>query len=41
LMHDLALRKLYSYPLEGTESESVLLQICPKSRLASMTNEDD
>jgi 16S rRNA (guanine527-N7)-methyltransferase len=27
LMHDLALRKLTSYPLPGTESESVLLQI--------------
>ena len=33
LLHDLALRKLTSYPLPGTESESVLLQICPKSRL--------
>jgi 16S rRNA (guanine527-N7)-methyltransferase len=32
LMHDLALRKLHSYPLPGTESESVLLQICPKDR---------
>ena len=30
LLHDLALRKLVSYPLPGTESESVLLQICPK-----------
>ena len=29
LMHDLALRKLFSYPLPGTESESVLLQISP------------
>ncbi len=27
LLHDLALRKLTSYPLPGTESESVLLQI--------------
>jgi 16S rRNA (guanine527-N7)-methyltransferase len=27
LMHELALRKLTSYPLPGTESESVLLQI--------------
>lgn len=27
LMHDLALRKLMSYPLPGTESESVLLQV--------------
>jgi 16S rRNA (guanine527-N7)-methyltransferase len=33
LLHDLALRKLLSYPLPGTESESVLLQICPKARL--------
>ena len=33
LMRDLALRKLCSYPLEGTESESVLLQICPKERM--------
>ena len=29
LMHGLALRKLESYPLPGTESESVLLQISP------------
>ena len=29
LMHGLALRKLDSYPLPGTESESVLLQISP------------
>lgn len=34
LMHDLALRKLLSYPLPGTDSESVLLQICPKDRLS-------
>ncbi len=27
LMHELSLRKLLSYPLPGTESESVLLQI--------------
>lgn len=33
LLHDLALRKLVSYPLPGTESESVLLQICPKERM--------
>jgi 16S rRNA (guanine527-N7)-methyltransferase len=32
LMHDLALRKLTSYPLPGTESESVLLQICRKDK---------
>jgi 16S rRNA (guanine527-N7)-methyltransferase len=31
LLHDLALRKLTSYPLPGTESESVLLQIRPKT----------
>jgi 16S rRNA (guanine527-N7)-methyltransferase len=30
LLHDLALRKLLTYPLPGTDSESVLLQICPK-----------
>jgi 16S rRNA (guanine527-N7)-methyltransferase len=34
LMHDLALRKLVSYPLPGTESESVLLQITRKDRTA-------
>jgi len=33
LLRDLALRKLTSYPMPGTESESVLLQICPKTRL--------
>jgi 16S rRNA (guanine527-N7)-methyltransferase len=33
LLHDLALRKLTSYPMPGTESESVLLQICPPGRL--------
>jgi 16S rRNA (guanine527-N7)-methyltransferase len=31
LLHDLALRKLTSYPLPGTDSESVLLQICRNS----------
>jgi 16S rRNA (guanine527-N7)-methyltransferase len=30
LMHDLSLRKLASYPLPGSDSESVLLQICRK-----------
>jgi 16S rRNA (guanine527-N7)-methyltransferase len=30
LMHELALRKLDSYPLRGTESESVVLQITRK-----------
>jgi 16S rRNA (guanine527-N7)-methyltransferase len=33
LLHDLALRKLTSYPLPRAESQSVLLQICPKDRL--------
>jgi len=33
LLRDLALRKLTSYPLPGTHSESVLLQICPKERM--------
>jgi 16S rRNA (guanine527-N7)-methyltransferase len=33
LMHGVAMRKLTSYPLPGTESESVLLQICPDARL--------
>jgi 16S rRNA (guanine527-N7)-methyltransferase len=33
LLRDLALRKLKSYPLPGTDSESVLLQICPKARM--------
>ncbi len=31
LLHDLALRKLATYPLPGTKSESVLLQICRRS----------
>ena len=34
LMHELSLRKLASYPLPGTESESVLLQIRRKERSA-------
>ena len=38
LMHDLALRKLVSYPLPGTESESVLLQI---SREGAASREAD
>jgi 16S rRNA (guanine527-N7)-methyltransferase len=33
LLSNMALRKLKSYPFPGTESESVLLQICPKERL--------
>lgn len=32
LMHGLALRKVASYPLPGTESESVLLSIAPDER---------
>ncbi len=36
LMKDLALRKLKSYPMPGTDSESVLLQICPEDRLAEL-----
>ena len=31
LLHDLALRKLATYPLPGTKSESVSLQICRRS----------
>jgi 16S rRNA (guanine527-N7)-methyltransferase len=34
LLNNLALRKLASYPLPGTESESVLLQICRKENVA-------
>ena len=34
LLHDLALRKLTTYPLPGTKSESVLLQICRKDHVA-------
>jgi len=33
LLRDMALRKLKSYPLPGTDSKSVLLQICPKGRM--------
>ena len=32
LMRDLALRKLTSYPIPGTDSQSVLLQVFPKQR---------
>lgn len=39
LMHDLALRKLASYPLPGTDSESVVLQISPKSAASSQLGE--
>ncbi len=33
LLKNLALRKLTSYPMQGTDSESVLLQVCPEDRL--------
>ena len=33
LLKNMALRKLKSYPLPGSDSESVLLQICPKGRM--------
>ena len=33
LLRNLALRKLTSYPLPGTDSRSALLQICPKERM--------
>jgi 16S rRNA (guanine527-N7)-methyltransferase len=33
LLKNMALRKLKTYPLPGTESESVLLLICPPERL--------
>ena len=33
LLGKLALRKLTSYPLPGTDSQSVLLQICPRKRM--------
>ena len=38
LMDKLALRRLKSYPLPGTDSESVVLQICPKDRLDPKDN---
>ncbi len=34
LLHGLALRKLTSYPLPGTQSSSVLLQVCPEQHLS-------
>jgi 16S rRNA (guanine527-N7)-methyltransferase len=37
LFENLALRKLTSYPLSGTESESVLLQICLKRNMLDAT----
>jgi 16S rRNA (guanine527-N7)-methyltransferase len=37
LMQGLALRKLTSYPLPDTSSQSVLLQICPKERMLDGT----
>lgn len=41
LLHKLALRKLTSYPMPGTDSESVLLQICPKDRLKNLAHGND
>jgi 16S rRNA (guanine527-N7)-methyltransferase len=35
LLEGMALRKLTTYLIPGTDSESVLLQICPKERLAT------
>lgn len=40
LMRDLALRKMLSYPLPGTESESVLLQICLRDRVSEFRGGD-
>jgi 16S rRNA (guanine527-N7)-methyltransferase len=37
LLKNLALRKLSAYPLSGTESESVLLQICLKRNMLDAT----
>jgi 16S rRNA (guanine527-N7)-methyltransferase len=37
LLNNLALRKLIAYPLPGTESESVLLQICLKRNMLDAT----
>ena len=33
LLRDMALRKLTEYPMAGTKSKSVLLQICPNDRM--------
>jgi 16S rRNA (guanine527-N7)-methyltransferase len=33
LLHNLALRKLHTYPLPDSQAESVLLLVCPKDRL--------
>jgi len=38
LLRDLALRKLASYPLPGTDSESALLQICRKDRMLDQSS---
>ncbi len=38
LMRDLALRKLKEYPMPGTQSNSVLLQICPKAAIQPRNN---
>jgi len=39
LMKSLALRKLASYPLPGSDGESVLLQICPVDRVDRATGQ--
>jgi 16S rRNA (guanine527-N7)-methyltransferase len=41
MFRDLTLRKLTSYPLPGTESESVLLQICPPDKLDEIQSQQD
>jgi 16S rRNA (guanine527-N7)-methyltransferase len=41
LFRDLTLRKLASHPLPGTESESVLLQICPPDKLDEIQSQQD
>ena len=38
-MRKLALRKLASYPMPGTDSQSVLLQICPKDLVDTFTTQ--
>jgi len=39
LMKGLALRKLTSYPLPGSDGQSVLLQICPADRVDRLTGQ--
>ena len=38
-MRKLALRKLTSYPMPGTDSQSVLLQVCPKDLVDSFATQ--